>query len=93
MTGPALEGQASLTVQTIIVKLQPRLEGFVTGVDLKPKCRHDWEAHRVHSSQVRFVFSKLDATTLKNAALAGRLIREGVTNCARWSATEEEIHA
>lgn len=70
---------AEISITTILTKLQPRLAGFVAGVELNPKCKHDWEAHRVRSSEVKFVFARLDARTLTRAAEAGRLIREETT--------------
>lgn len=75
----------TITVETLLVAVQPRLKGFITDVSLNPKCKHDWEAHRVHSAQVKFVFSRLDARTISHAADAGRLIREETTtsSCIR----------
>lgn len=69
----------TITVETLLVAVQPRLKGFITSVHLDPKCKHDWEAHRVHSAQVKFVFGRLDARTIAHAAEAGRVIREETT--------------
>lgn len=69
----------TITVETLLTAVQPRLKGFITDVILDPKCKHDWEAHRVHSCQVRFIFGRLDAVTISRAAEAGRQIREEST--------------
>lgn len=68
-----------VSIEAILVGLQPRLRGFVSAVELNPKCKHDWEAHRIRSAEVKFVFSKLDAESLIRAAEAGRWIREEMT--------------
>ncbi len=69
----------TITVETLLVAEQPRLKGFITDVILDPKCRHDWEVHRVHSAQVKFVFGRLDAKTIRRACRAARVIREETT--------------
>jgi len=76
---PAPQVDKTITVETLLIAEQPRLKGFITDVDLNPKCRHDWEVHRVHSAQVKFVFGRLDAKTIRRACEAARTIREETT--------------
>lgn len=75
----AAENTQDISMERILIACQPRLRGFITKVELDPKCKHDWEVHRVHSAQVKFVFSRLDAVTITRAAEAGRLIRDETT--------------
>jgi hypothetical protein len=81
----------TITVETLLIGCCPRLKGFITEVILNPKCKHDWEAHRVHSAQVRFVFGRLDATTIRRAAEAGRQIREEQTEAVAIRKIGERI--
>ena len=76
---PSPKVDKTITVETLLVAEQPRLRGFITDVILDPKCKHDWEVHRVHSAQVKFVFGRLDAVTIRRACEAGRQIREEQT--------------
>ena len=68
-----------ITIERIVVACEPRLAGFIHSIEFNPKCKHDWEAHRFHSCEVKLVFGRLDAATLLRAAEAARQIRDEVT--------------
>lgn len=82
---------ASITVTTLLEAEQPRLKGCITSVQLTPKCKHDWEVHRVHSYQVRFVFGRFDAQTIRRACEAALDIRNERTECITIRKIGEQI--
>jgi len=81
----------SITIEKIVVACEPRLAGFIESIEFNPKCKHDWEAHRHHSCQVKLVFGRLDAQTLLRASEAARQIRDEVTTAVTIRKIGERI--
>lgn len=80
-TGPEAQS-AELTLGLIFEKLHPRLKGFIREVKFDPKAKHDWEAQRIFSQQVRITLATLDPVKLRRCADAALIIRENRTTAS-----------
>ena len=83
MTNTGPEAQSTqITLGLIFEKLHPRLKGFIREVKFDPKAKHEWEAKRVYSSQVKITIATLDPERLRRCADAALIIRENLTTAS-----------
>ena len=82
MTNTGPEAPSSITLEYIFEKLHPRLRGYIREVSFDPKAKHEWEATRVYSCQVKIRLATLNPDRLRRCADAALIIRENLTTAS-----------